>query len=130
MTSYSIVYARSWFDGGDKKQKCCSPTLWIPRRSLNSMHILLLRNWFPLENRRKEQTLIALTSTQLTHVFTTSLREVFMKKWGELIKWKDPMLPQHMKGDILSNNQQFLREGIKYNLVLGYIVIQKKRKTN
>jgi hypothetical protein len=43
------------------------------------MHILLLRNWFPLENRRKEQTLIALASTQLTHVFTTSLREVFMK---------------------------------------------------
>jgi hypothetical protein len=53
--------------------------LWIPRRSVNSRHILLLRNWFPLENRRKEQTLIALISTQLTHVFTTSLREVFMK---------------------------------------------------
>jgi hypothetical protein len=53
--------------------------LWIPRRSVNSIHILLLRNWFPLENRRKEQRLIALTSTQLTHVFTTSLKEVFMK---------------------------------------------------
>jgi hypothetical protein len=40
------------------------------------------------------------------------------------------MLPQHMKGDIPSNNQQFLGEGIKYNLLLGYILIQKKRKTN
>jgi len=35
------------------------------------------------------------------------------------------MLPQHMRGDITSNNQQFLREGIKYNLVLGYILFKK-----
>jgi hypothetical protein len=50
-----------------------------PKEECNSMHILLLRNWFPFENMRKEQTLIALTSIQPTHVFTTSLKEVFTK---------------------------------------------------
>jgi hypothetical protein len=55
------------------------------KEECNSMHILLLRNWFPLENRRKEQTLIALTST---HVFTTSLREVFMRNMMRIDQMK------------------------------------------
>jgi hypothetical protein len=35
------------------------------------------------------------------------------------------MLPQHMRGDIPNNNQQFLGECIKYNPVLRYILFKK-----